>query len=109
MSDFTVLPALAGTARDLFAAVVFAHQDKMDIVSGMRIGSAIQIILVVAPVLVPVVGLSATRRTSPSPARSILLRSPPRRSSVRLTRSEGLLLVGIHVPFALAYYFAGAA
>jgi Ca2+:H+ antiporter len=47
-----VVLALVGTAADLFAAVVFARQDKMDIVFGMCIGSAIQIALVVAPVLV---------------------------------------------------------
>ena len=47
-----VVLALVGTAADLFAAVVFARQDKMDIVFSMCIGSAIQIALVVAPVLV---------------------------------------------------------
>ncbi len=47
-----VVLALVGTAADLFAAVVFARLDKMDIVFGMCIGSAIQIALVVAPVLV---------------------------------------------------------
>jgi Ca2+:H+ antiporter len=47
-----IVLALVGTASDLLAAVVFARQDKMDIVFSMCIGSAIQIALVVAPVLV---------------------------------------------------------
>jgi Ca2+:H+ antiporter len=47
-----VVLALVGTAADLFAAVVFASQDHMDVLYGMCIGSAIQIALVVAPVLV---------------------------------------------------------
>src|SRR5262249_36750451 len=47
-----VLLALVGTVSDLFAAVVFARQDKMDIVFTICIGSAIQTALVVAPVLV---------------------------------------------------------
>jgi Ca2+:H+ antiporter len=47
-----VVLALVGTVSDLFAAVVFARQDKMDIVFSMCVGLAIQIALVVAPVLV---------------------------------------------------------
>ena len=47
-----VVLALIGTVADLFAAVAFARADKMDIVLGMCLGSAIQIALVVAPVLV---------------------------------------------------------
>jgi len=47
-----VVLALVGTVSDLFAAVVFARQDKMDIVFTICIGSAIQTALVMAPVLV---------------------------------------------------------
>jgi len=47
-----VVLALVGTVSDLFAAVVFARQDKMDIVFTICLGSAIQTALVVAPVLV---------------------------------------------------------
>ena len=47
-----VVLALVGTISDLFAAVVFARQDKMDIVFTICLGSAIQTALVVAPVLV---------------------------------------------------------
>ena len=47
-----VVLALVGTGGDLFAAVVFARQDKMGLVLSIAIGSAIQIALVVAPLLV---------------------------------------------------------
>jgi Ca2+:H+ antiporter len=47
-----VVLALVGTAADLLPAVVFAFHDRMDIVLGMCTGSAIQIALAVAPVLV---------------------------------------------------------
>jgi Ca2+:H+ antiporter len=47
-----VVLALVGTVSDLFAAVVFARQDKMDIVFTICIGSSIQTALVMAPVLV---------------------------------------------------------
>ena len=47
-----VVLALVGTVSDLFAAVVFAREDKMDIVFTICLGSAIQTALVVAPVLV---------------------------------------------------------
>ena len=47
-----VVLALVGTAADLFAAVVFARQDRMSIVLSICVGSAIQVALVVAPLLV---------------------------------------------------------
>lgn len=47
-----VVLALVGTIADLFASVAFALDDRMDIALGMCVGSAVQIALVVAPVLV---------------------------------------------------------
>jgi Ca2+:H+ antiporter len=47
-----VVLALVGTVSDLFAAVVFAREDKVDIVFTICVGSAIQTALVMAPVLV---------------------------------------------------------
>ena len=44
--------ALIGTAADLFAAVSFARQDRMELVMSICIGSSIQVGLVVAPLLV---------------------------------------------------------
>ena len=47
-----IVLALVGTSADLFAAVSFARQDRMSIVFTICIGSAIQMALVVAPLLV---------------------------------------------------------
>ena len=107
-----VVLALVGTAADLFAAVVFARQDKMDIVFTMCIGSAIQIALVVAPVLV----LASWAIGQPmnlvfgSPldlfaiaGAAFIVRSVA--ADAETTWFEGLLLVGVYLLFALAYYF----
>ena len=47
-----VVLALVGTASDLFAATWFASKDRMGLVLQICIGSAIQVALVIAPVLV---------------------------------------------------------
>ena len=107
-----VVLALVGTAADLFAAVVFARQDKMDIVFGMCVGSAIQIALVVAPILV----LASWMINQPM---NLVFGSPLDLFAIASTAFvvraiaadgettwfEGLLLVGVYVLFALAYYF----
>ncbi|MGH7029352.1 MAG: hypothetical protein ACREEZ_02885, partial [Stellaceae bacterium] len=107
-----VVLALFGTASDLFAAVAFARQDKMDIVFGLCIGSAIQIALVVAPVLV----LASWFLGRPM---NLVFGSPLDLFAIASTAFivrviaadgettwfEGLLLTGVYVLFALAYYF----
>ena len=107
-----VVLALVGTASDLLASVVFARQDKMDIVFGMCVGSAIQIALVVAPVLVLaswVIGHPMNLVFgSPLDLFSIagavfVVRSVA--ADGETTWFEGLLLIGVYVLFALAYYF----
>jgi len=107
-----VVLALVGTAADLFAAVVFARQDRMDIVFSMCIGSAIQIALVVAPVLVLaswVIG-RPMNLVFGSPldlfaiaGAAFIVRSVA--ADCETTWFEGLLLVGVYLLFALAYYF----
>lgn len=47
-----IVLALVGTSADLFAAAYFARQDKMGLVMTICVGSAIQVALVVAPLLV---------------------------------------------------------
>jgi Ca2+:H+ antiporter len=107
-----IVLALVGTASDLFAAVVFARQDSMGIAFSMCIGSAIQIALVVAPVLV----LASWAIGQPmnlvfgSPLDLFAIASAA--FIVRLiagdgetTWFEGLLLIGVYLLFALAYYF----
>ncbi len=107
-----VVLALVGTVADLFAAVVFARQDKMDIVFGLCIGSAIQIALVVAPVLVLaswIIG-HPMNLVFGSPldlfaiaSAAFIVRAVA--ADGETTWFEGLLLVGVYLLFALAYYF----
>ena len=107
-----VVLALVGTVSDLFAAVVFARQDKMDIVFTICIGSAIQTALVMAPVLV----LASWFIGQPM---NLVFSSPLDLFAIagaafivraiaadgETTWFEGLLLVGVYLLFALAYYF----
>ena len=109
-----VMLALIGTVADLFAAVAFARADRMDIVLGICVGSAIQIGLVVAPVLV----LASWAMGNPM---NLVFANPLDLFSiasaafiVRAVASdgetnwyEGLLLIGVYVMFALAYFFQG--
>jgi len=104
--------ALIGTIADLFAAVAFARADKMDIVLGLCIGSAIQIALVVAPVLVLVSWILGHPMNlvfdSPLDLFAIV-------GAVFIVRAivedgqtnwyEGVILIGVYVLFALAFYF----
>ena len=111
-----VVLALVGTAADLFAAVVFARQDKMDIVFAMCIGSAIQIALVVAPVLVLTSWVIGTPMNlvfgSPLDLFAIASTAFIVRAIAgdgETTWFEGLLLVGVYALFALAYFFENPA
>ncbi len=104
--------ALVGTGGDLIAAVFFARQDKMGLVLNISIGSAIQIALVVAPLLVLIswaIGHPMTLVFSnPLELFAIV-------STVLIVRAvagdgettwfEGLLLVGIYLMFALGFFF----
>lgn len=107
-----VMLALIGTAADLFAAVAFARADKMDIVFGLCVGSAIQIGMVVAPVLV----LASWAIGNPI---NLVFANPldlfAIASAAFIVRAiasdgetnwyEGLLLIGAYALFALAYFF----
>ena len=111
-----VVLALIGTVADLFAAVAFARADKMDIVLGICLGSAIQIALVVAPVLV----LVSWAIGHPM---SLVFASPLDLFAIvgaafivravaadgETTWYEGFLLIGVYLLFALAYYYQGEA
>jgi Ca2+:H+ antiporter len=101
---------------DLFVAVSFARADKMEIAIGLCLGSAIQIALVVAPVLV----LVSWAIGHPM---NLVFGSPldlfAIAGAVFIVRSiiddgetnwyEGFLLIGVYVLFALAYFFLGRA
>ncbi len=111
-----VVLALIGTVSDLFVAVPSARAGKMDIVLGICLGSAIQIALVVAPVLVLVswaIG-HPMNLVFGNPLNLFAIASAA--FIVRIivadgetTWYEGVVLIGVYVLFALAYFFLGRA
>ncbi len=107
-----VVLALVGTIADLFASVAFARADRMDVAIGMCVGSAIQIALVVAPILVLAswaIGRPMTLVFG-SPVDLLAVATPAFvvRAIVadgETTWYEGFLLIGVYALFALAYFF----
>jgi Ca2+:H+ antiporter len=109
-----IVLALVGTCADLFAASWFAHRDRMTIALSICIGSAIQLVLVVAPVLV----LISTFMDEPM---SLVFDNPLYLFAIASTAFivnavardgettwfEGLLLLGVYVLFALGFFFIG--
>ncbi|RYB04752.1 calcium/proton exchanger [Lichenibacterium ramalinae] len=109
-----VVLALIGTSADLFAAVLFAHRDRMGLVMDICIGSAIQVALVVAPLLVVASFLIGKPMT-------LVFSNPLDLFAIGVTALivnavagdgettwfEGLLLVGVYLLLALAFFFAG--
>jgi Ca2+:H+ antiporter len=109
-----VVLALIGTISDLFVAVSFARAGKMDIVISLCLGSAIQIALVVAPVLVLVSWAMGHPMNlvfgSPLDLFAIATAAFIVRFIVadgETTWYEGFLLIGVYVLFALAFFFQG--
>lgn len=104
--------ALIGTAADLFAAVSFARQDRMGLVITICVGSAIQVGLVVAPLLVLISWAIGTPMSLVFPSVLDLFAIA---GAALITRSiaadgetnwfEGLMLVGVYVLFALGFFF----
>jgi Ca2+:H+ antiporter len=111
-----IVLALVGTSADLFAAVAFARQDRMTIVFSICVGSAIQMALVVAPLLVLISWAIGHPMTlvlgNPLDLFAIAATAFVVRAITadgETTWFEGLLLVGVYVLFGLAFYFARAA
>lgn len=109
-----IVLALVGTSADLFAAVAFARQDRMSIVFSICIGSAIQMALVVAPVLVLAswfIGHPMNLVFDPLDlfavaATAFIVRAIA--ADGETTWFEGLLLVGVYVLLAMAFFFVGS-
>ena len=109
-----VVLALVGTASDLFAAAWFARQDKMGLAISICIGSAIQVALVVAPLLV----LASWAMGKPM---TLVFGSPLDLFAIagtvfivnaiagdgETTWFEGVLLLGVYVLLGLAFFFVG--
>jgi len=107
-----IVLALVGTVADLFSAVWFARQDRMGLVMSICIGSAIQVALVVAPLLVILSWLIGSPMT-------LVFKSPldlfaiagtafivnAVASDGETTWFEGVLLIGIYIVFGIAFFF----
>ena len=108
-----IVLALVGTIADLFSAVWFARQDRMGLVMTICIGSAIQMALVVAPLLVILSWLIGTPLT-------LVFKNPLDLFAIagaafivntiaadgETTWFEGVLLVGVYVVLGVAFFFA---
>jgi Ca2+:H+ antiporter len=104
--------ALVGTAADLFASVAFARQNRMDLVLAISIGSAIQVGLVIAPLLVLISWAMGRPMTLVFPNTLNLFAITGAAFIVRAITAdgdsswfEGLLLIGVYVLLALAFFF----
>ncbi|HEY0206747.1 MAG TPA: calcium/proton exchanger [Acetobacteraceae bacterium] len=109
-----IVLALVGTASDLFAAAWFARQDKIGLAFNICAGSAIQVALVVAPVLVLVSWALGKPMT-------LVFDNPldlfgiagaafivnAIASDGETTWFEGVLLVGVYVLLGTAFFFIG--
>lgn len=108
-----IVLALVGTISDLFSAVWFASQDRMGLVMSICIGSAIQVALVVAPLLVILSWLIGKPMT-------LVFEDPMDLFAIagtvfivntiagdgETTWFEGVLLIGVYVVLGLAFFFA---
>ncbi len=108
-----IVLALVGTIADLFAAVWFARQDRMGLVMSICIGSAIQVALVVAPLLVILSWLIGSPMTLVfhNPIDLFAIASTAFivnavTSDGETTWFEGVLLIGVYVVFGLAFFFS---
>jgi Ca2+:H+ antiporter len=111
-----IVLALVGTSADLFAAGWFAHRDRIGAALNICIGSAIQVALVVAPLLVLISAFMDRPMTlvfhNPlylfAIASTAFVVNAVARDG-KTTWFEGLLLVGVYTLFGLSFFFTGPA
>ena len=111
-----IVLALVGTASDLFAASWFARQGKMGLVLNICLASAIQVALVVAPLLVVASWFFGKPMT-------LVFTSPLDLFAIagaafivnaitgdgEATWFEGVLLIGVYVLLGMAFFFVAPA
>jgi Ca2+:H+ antiporter len=107
-----IVLALVGTSADLFAAAYFAHKDRMGLVMSICIGSAIQMALVVAPLLVLISWLidRPMDLVFSNPLELFALGGAAFIVSAiagdgETTWFEGLLLLGVYSLLGIAFFF----
>lgn len=110
-----IVLALVGTSADLFAAAYFAHQDRMGLVMSICMGSAIQVALVLAPLLVllswffgkPMNLVFANPLELFALAGAAVIVNAIAGDG-ETTWFEGVLLLGVYALLALAFFFSQA-
>lgn len=107
-----IVLGLVGTIADVFGAVWFATQDRLGMVMSLCIGSAVQVALVVAPILVILSWLIGHPMTLVFHNPLDLLAITAATFIVNAiagdgetTWFEGVMLIGVYILFGLAYYF----
>lgn len=109
-----IVLAIVGTAGDLYAAAWFASKDRMGLVLQICVGSAIQIALVVAPILViaswflgqpMTLVFSNPLHLFAITGTTLIVNSVARDGET--TWFEGVVLAGIYALFGLAFFFSG--
>ena len=109
-----IVLALVGTSADIFSACWFARRDKMDLALNICIGSAIQVALVVAPLLVLISAIIGHPM-------NLVFHNPLYLFAIASTALivntiardgetvwfEGLLLIGVYALFALSFFYTG--
>ncbi|MBW4024738.1 MAG: calcium/proton exchanger [Proteobacteria bacterium] len=108
-----ILLALVGNAADIVSAMWFARQNRLGLVMSICIGSAIQVALVVAPLLVIVSWLMGNPMT-------LVFKNPLDLFAIAATAFivnaiagdgattwfEGVLLIGVYCLFGIAFFFS---
>lgn len=111
-----IVLAIVGTSADLFAASWFAYQNKIGLAINICVGSAIQVALVVAPLLVLISALMSNPM-------NLVFHNPLYLFAIAATAFvvssvardgetnwfEGLVLLGVYVLFGLGFFFTGPA
>ena len=107
--------ALVGTVADLFAAVSFARADRIGLAADICVGSAVQVSLVILPLLAVlsfVLGHPMSLVFSDPLDLFAIVAAALAVNVVAVDGEtnwfEGLLLVGIYVLLAIAFFFVGA-
>jgi Ca2+:H+ antiporter len=107
--------ALIGTSSDLLAAVTFGRQNRMSLVMSICVGSAIQVALVIAPLLVlaswaigrPMTLVFSNPLDLFAIAGTVFIVNAIS-SDGETNWFEGLLLIGVYVLLAMAFFFMGS-
>ena len=106
--------ALVGTAADLFAAIAFARADRVGLAADICVGSAVQVSLVILPLLAVLSFLLGHPMSLVFSDPLDLFGIVAAALAVNVVAVdgetnwfEGLLLVGIYVLLAIAFFFVG--